>query len=566
MQKSNFPNTTVWIDGCEHRKWEYETVSCCPAIVIGCAALLLITDKANAERLRIDDPICCEPSPLNTEKLEFRRINPFYDFYRNTFQDPGEANERASTPIPAQDVNTLGEVLNSAWYTNRKLTHQQMVQGPNDALRAPDPSAVWTVIAAKTEGVTPGFVIRDARGRRYVLKFDPPTNPEMATGADVVTAKLLYAIGYFVPENYLVHFPPEQLVVGEDVTFRDRFARERKITDRDVAEMLLSVAVMQRGPQKGKIRGVASLYVPGQPIGPFKYYGRRKGDRNDFIPHEHRRELRGLHAVSAWVNHHDARSINTLDTMMEENGIRYVRHYLIDFGSTLGSAATKSKSAREGNVQLLDFRSAAASFVSLGLYLRDWEVAHYPNYPSIGRIQYSVFNPEKWVPNYPNRAFRNRLPDDNFWAARKIMQFSDADIQAIVATGEYSDKHAENWLAECLIQRRDIISRTYFQQILPLDNFRVNNGRLAFDDLAVRYGFVKNRELQVSWARFDNQIGAKSVLEGANTFDLPEAVRTASAGTYWAAIIQGEDAKKTVTAYVRKTEEGQEVVAVERTW
>ncbi|MGH9631176.1 MAG: hypothetical protein ACRD7E_22965, partial [Bryobacteraceae bacterium] len=296
------------------------------------------------------------------------------------------------------------------------------------------------------------------------------------------------------------------------------------------------------------------------------YYGRRKGDRNDFIRHEHRRELRGFHAVSAWVNHHDSRSINTLDTMVEENGVRYVRHYMIDFGSTLGSAATKSKSAREGNARLFDFRSAAASFLSLGLYFRDWELAHYPYYPSIGRIQYDVFDPEQWIPNYPNVAFGNRLPEDNFWAAAKIMQFSDADIRAVVATGEYSDKEAENWLAECLIHRRDIIGRTYFEQVLPLNNFRVVEGRLEFDDLAARYGFTGPREFHISWARFDNQSEAKSELEGAHTLQLPEPVRTAAAGTYWAATIQGDDKKKTVTAYLRKTASGHEVAGVERTW
>jgi hypothetical protein len=146
------------------------------------------------------------------------------------------------------------------------------------------------------------------------------------------------------------------------------------------------------------------------------------------------------------------------------------------------------------------------------------------------------------------------------------MQFSDADIRAVVATGEYSDKDAENWLAECLIRRRDIVGRTYFQRVLALENFRIIDGRLAFDDLAARYGFVKNRELQVSWARFDNQTGAKSVLPGANTFEVPEAVRTAAAGTYWVATITGQDTKKTLTICLRKRKDGHEIAGLERTW
>ena len=43
--------------------------------------------------------------------------------------------------------------------------------------------------------------------------------------------------------------------------------------------------------------------------------------------------------------------------------------------------------------------------------------ASYPRFPSIGKIEWKVFDPERWVPEYPNPAFLNRLPDDEFWGA-----------------------------------------------------------------------------------------------------------------------------------------------------
>ena len=79
--------------------------------------------------------------------------------------------------------------------------------------------------------------------------------------------------------------------------------------------------------------------------------------------------------------------------------------------------------------------------------------------------------------------FVNRLPDDTFWAAKLVMAFTDEDIRAIVSTGQYSDPAAAAWLAECLIERRNRIGRAYLGRVLPLDNFRVENGQLAFDDL-----------------------------------------------------------------------------------
>ena len=63
----------------------------------------------------------------------------------------------------------------------------------------------------------------------------------------------------------------------------------------------------------GRVRVTASRYLAGRPIGPFRYYGTRTDDPNDVIPHENRRELRGLRLFAAWTNHDDTRAHNTQD-------------------------------------------------------------------------------------------------------------------------------------------------------------------------------------------------------------------------------------------------------------
>ena len=93
----------------------------------------------------------------------------------------------------------------------------------------------------------------------------------------------------------------------------------------------------------GTYRGLASRFIEGKLAGPFSYEGMRTDDPNDIFPHEDRRELRGLGVFAAWLNHHDTRSINSMDTLVEENGIRYLKHYLLDFGSILGSSGFASK-------------------------------------------------------------------------------------------------------------------------------------------------------------------------------------------------------------------------------
>ena len=62
--------------------------------------------------------------------------------------------------------------------------------------------------SAKRDGVTPGFVIEDQQKNKYLLKFDPPDHPEVASAVDVIGSKVFYALGYYAHKNYIVHFAP----------------------------------------------------------------------------------------------------------------------------------------------------------------------------------------------------------------------------------------------------------------------------------------------------------------------------------------------------------------------
>lgn len=515
-----------------------------------------------------DDPLQKEPPPLPVENPAPRKLDDFFDAVMNTLGHPGESHQQAKGEqgfIPAGAVNTLGEVPDSSWFTNRigsrMMTLEEIARGARNG-NEPSSEGPWVITGAKTEGVTPGFFIKDSAGKRYVLKFDPLKYPEMATGAEMVGTSLFHSLGYNVPENYLVNFTRDRLVVGPDTKITDDTGRERPLRESDVDRAL------KRVPHdgQGRYRGLASFFIKGKLLDEFRYHGTRADDLNDVVRHEHRRDLRGLFVFTAWVNHNDSRAINTKDSLVEENGVPFIKHYLIDFGAILGSASVISDTARDGNTYFFDSKQMLAQMFSLGLYVPKWARSDYIKHPALGQIEYPRFEPEKWKPNYPNPAFVNRLPDDTYWAAKKVMSFTDEHIRGIVKEAQYSDPEAEKWIVTYLTHRRDIIGQTYFSRVLPLDAFKLEAGKLTFEDLEIRYGLVKQRDYQVAWSRFDNSAETQTPLEGETSFTLPAAVANGENGSYFAARIHAGDKSKTVTVYLRKGQGKLEVVGIDRTW
>ena len=534
-------------------------------------ALTLLTPLLlGAQKFYADDPLDKQPAAIHIEDAKSRKLNDFYDLYQNTFGQPGERHtKRKGSPeiIPSQAVNTLDEVPDDpAWFINRigahRMSVEDLVRGPGND-KSPSLDGPWTIVGAKTSGVTPGFRIKDAAGRMYLLKFDPPTNPEMATASDVIGAKFFHALGYNTPENYIVSFDENRLVLGDLVRVFDAAAgRDRAMRPRDVTLMLAKVP----RDRQGRIRGVASRFLSGKFLGEFRYHGTRSDDVNDIVPHEHRRDLRGLFVFAAWLNHNDSRAINNMDLLVDEGDAKFIKHYLIDFGAMFGSASVTSNTARDGNAYFWEFKPALAQLVTLGLYTPRWMRDKYIKHPALGMIEQGSFEPEEWKPNYPNPAFQNRLPEDEFWAAKKVMAFTDEAIRALVGEAKFSDPEATRLLTEHLITRRDRIGETYFAKVLPLDNFLIEDGRITFEDLQIKYGLVDKRDYKVQWSRFDNDSETHTPLDGASGLQLPSQASAAPAGAYFAAKIQGEDQAKSVSVYARKRSAGFQVVGVERTW
>ncbi|HYK90855.1 MAG TPA: hypothetical protein VE398_18925 [Acidobacteriota bacterium] len=523
------------------------------------ALLFLAAGIAQTRKFYPDDPIQAVPKQISVGELKAVKINALFDyFYQTRRQNPRPAAR-------AEAINTLGEVPDSAWFTNRhgriRMTREQLKRGPGNE-NVPQPPFVIT--GAKTEGITPGFKMKDAKGRRYHVKPDPIDSPELASGADVIGSKLFYAIGYNTPENYIVKIRRSEWSIAKDAKIQGIGGVERELVAKDLYDILAKVPLLP----DGSFRVVASLNIEGTPLGPFRYEGTRSDDPNDTVPHERRRDLRGLFVFCAWFNHTDTKAANSHNSIIKEGDISYVRHHLIDFGSALGSDGDAPKDARFGNdYQIPTAGRALRSALGLGLYSPRWERADYQKPKAIGRIESQVFDPDRWKPNYPNPAFLNRQPDDEYWAARIVMAFTDEDIRALVETGEYSDPRVIDYLTKTLAQRRDTIGKTYFAKVLPLDSFAVRDGELRFEDLAVKYEFRKPVQLQLSWSRFDNENGSHVSLQTESSLRLPREFARSQDGSYFAARFHAEgNERMAATVYLRKRGDAAEVVGVERGW
>jgi hypothetical protein len=268
----------------------------------------------------------------------------------------------------------------------------------------------------------------------------------------------------------------------------------------------------------------ASRFVEGERLGNFKHFGTRPDDPNDIYPHEHRRELRANRVFAAWLNHDDSRAVNTLDMLVSGNGRKFIRHYMFDFGSILGSAPDDPGSGHE---HMFERRSTLAGLLTLGFWIQPWQLINYPDGlpAAVGRIQGDVFDPQQWKPAYPNAAFANMGPDDAFWAARIVAAFSDEAIAAVVKKARFTDPRASDYLTATLIKRRDKVVACWVTGGNPLVDFALSErGDLTFANAAEQAGVATPATgYRLQWARFDNAIGVATDVDEEMSVSEPRA-------------------------------------------
>ena len=213
----------------------------CPSGVGADGRLARDRRRRRAARFYDDDPIAREPDSQDASRAEPVEIGLMFDLTYDLFV----TGKRQPSNTRARNINTIDEVPDSSWFTNRigarAITADEIARGP--ALGTPA-GAGAVGDHPREDGGRESRVHGERRQRRDVVPVVRRSeSPEGSTAAVVIASKLFWALGYNQVEMFLTTFDPDRV---DDRSGRDQAAPFRR-TD----------AVHARRPRRGAGTGGA---------------------------------------------------------------------------------------------------------------------------------------------------------------------------------------------------------------------------------------------------------------------------------------------------------------------
>ncbi|HEY3817632.1 MAG TPA: hypothetical protein VGL81_10695 [Polyangiaceae bacterium] len=403
----------------------------------------------------------------------------------------------------AVNANSLDEVPDSSWFTNRIGVHPDMpaedlARGACTPALLLDPDSAadgtWVVDHGKTDGSSPGFRVTIPGKGKYLFKGEPKEQPERPSAASVLGAAVYETAGFNTSCEQIVYFRPSLLKLEPGLKVKGNFGAMEPFDQKKVDKILGDSP--HRG---GLVRMQASAWLSGYLIGPFRYLGTRPDDPNDVIPHDDRRELRGGRLLAAWLDHFDAREQNSMDVWMTgaaaaagakvkpDASPGHVVHYYLDTSDCLGSEWDwEPISRRLGYSYVADWADMGRDFFTLGIPTRPWDrVRREPGREIFGFFNVKDFEPDEWKNEYPNAAFSRMTERDGAWMARILARFTPEMVVTLGRMAKFSDPGNTQYLTDVLEGRLEKILERYLTRLSPLANVHLADAdRLCAEDLA----------------------------------------------------------------------------------
>lgn len=405
------------------------------------------------------------------------------------------------------DVNSLDEVPDSAWFTNRigmhPMTLAQLELGacqPSELLDGTTAAdGTWVIDHGKMNGSTDGFRVTVPGKGKYLFKVDDVDTPEHASAAQTIGGKVLHAAGYFTACEQVVFFRPSVLKLLPGLRQKHNFGDEEPF-DRKALDTMIAHSPHYGG---GLVRMQASRWLSGYNVGGFRFEGTRDDDPNDVIPHQDRRELRGLRLLAAWLERHDERAGNTVDMWMADDpGVPdsspgRVIHNQLDTSEILGSTWDWDPiSIRLGYSYVLDWDDISGDFVTLGARRHPWDdFGPKPGFFAYFDVEH--FDPEGWKNEYAVAAFSRMTERDGAWMARILARFTPEMVGALALAGRLSDPRKTLYVQRTLEGRLEKILERYLTRLSPIADVHVEAASLVCGvDLAEWRGLRDARAFQ----------------------------------------------------------------------
>ena len=283
-------------------------------VAVSAGALVVFSSTAvsvQSPRFYPDDPIERVPESQSVSIASAYDESELYELVYNLFVRPGYK----PSGLRAADLNTVDEVPDSSWFTNRvgskPVTIEALSRGPNAG--PPPDTSKWVLVRQR-----PGRIQvsrQGCTGRNVFLEFDCVTR--RGHGRGYIATRSFGLLGT-TRSNRISTFPSKQ----RSIPLRP-FAVERKTNQfswDDVNAVLETVArnadepIGHRGPpgaarlgfSKGT-HGRSQRSVPHRTDASYARFGLRRLDES-----------------------HRPKAANTMDTVITENGKTFVKHYLQD--------------------------------------------------------------------------------------------------------------------------------------------------------------------------------------------------------------------------------------------